>query len=102
LRMLPNTLATKVPLESKKKFLTVCEIVDEYGGSVSAWRKRILRKEIRYYKAGRSVFVARADLDRWFAERVVEPVGRSSVGKQGTEGRRARSTAQADGGDRNA
>jgi len=85
-----------------RRFLRIAEIPLEYGGSISAWRKRILRREIRYYKAGRSVFIAREDLDRWFAERVVEPLGQSPAGQHGAEGRRAPSTAHAEGGGRNA
>ena len=59
--------------QQRKKFLSVAEIPLEYGGSVSGWRKRIFQRQIRYVKAGRSVFIAREDLDRWFAERAVEP-----------------------------
>jgi excisionase family DNA binding protein len=58
-------------LEKRRKYLSIQEVVQEYGGSVGFWRKRVLHRQIPFIKAGRSVRIDRDDLERWFAARRV-------------------------------
>jgi excisionase family DNA binding protein len=50
-------------------YLSVIDAAKETGLSESFWRKAILGKRISYYKIGRLVKIARADLQPWLESR---------------------------------
>jgi excisionase family DNA binding protein len=61
-----------------EQFLTVSELRRLTKESESAWRKRLLRGEVRYYKLGSSVRVSLEDVQTWLQTRAV-------IGKTSTE-----------------
>jgi excisionase family DNA binding protein len=58
-------------VRTQKKYLSIPEAAQEYGGSLGFWRKRVFLKQIPYVKAGRSVRLSREDLEAWHAARKV-------------------------------
>jgi hypothetical protein len=58
-------------VQTQKRYLSIPEAVQEYGGSLGFWRKRVFLKQIPYIKAGRSVRLSREDLDAWHAARKI-------------------------------
>ena len=58
-------------VQKQKRYLSIPEAVQEYGGSLGFWRKRVFLKQIPYVKAGRSVRLSREDLEAWHEARKV-------------------------------
>lgn len=52
-------------------YLSIVDAAKETGLSESFWRKAIFSKRISYYKIGRLVKIARADLQPWLESRRV-------------------------------
>jgi len=53
--------------------LTIAEAARETRMSVSWWRQKILRKEIRHLKVGRRVLIPREEIDHLLKKALVEP-----------------------------
>jgi len=51
--------------------LSVEDLAAATNESVAVWRKRILHREIDYFKCGRNVRVKRGDLEQWLQARMV-------------------------------
>lgn len=60
---------------ARSGYLSVIDAAKETGLSESFWRKAIFTKRISYYKMGRLVKIARADLQPWLESRRI-PAGR--------------------------
>jgi hypothetical protein len=65
-----------------KKYLNISEVVAEYGNSIGFWRKKIFYRQIPFIKAGRSVKIAREDLDAWHVARRVQLADLKPFGSQ--------------------
>jgi excisionase family DNA binding protein len=63
-------------------YLSVIDAARETGLSESFWRKAILDKRISYYKIGRLVKIARADLQPWLESRRIPASRGGEVGKR--------------------
>jgi hypothetical protein len=57
--------------QPRKRFLSIPEIVLEYGGSEGFWRKRVFRKEISYNKFGKAVRIDRGEVEGFIDKRKV-------------------------------
>ena len=55
-----------------EKHYTIKEVAEQSRLSVSRWRQRISKKEMRYLKIGRRVFVPESTLQKMFTDRIVE------------------------------
>jgi excisionase family DNA binding protein len=53
--------------------LTIREAADLTRMSQGFWRQRLFRKEIKYLKVGRRVFIPREVIDDFLARSVIEP-----------------------------
>lgn len=53
--------------------LTVKEAAEQTRMSTSWWRQRVFRKDIRFFKIGRRVFVPQSTVDEIFQRSLVEP-----------------------------
>ena len=62
-----------MPNQVAKQYLSLPEIVAEYGNSLGFWRKQVFYRSIAYTKAGRSVKIARSDVEAFHATRRVPP-----------------------------
>jgi len=56
---------------------TIKEASNKTKMSESWWRQRIFRKEIRYLKIGRRVFIPESVIEQIFRDGIVEPAKRS-------------------------
>ena len=57
------------PLVATRRFLTVNETNELYGGSRPFWRKQIRHGDIPFYKVGTRVLLVRDDVEAFFAKR---------------------------------
>jgi excisionase family DNA binding protein len=55
-----------------EKHYTIKEVAEQSRLSVSWWRQRISKKEMRYLKIGRRVFVPESTLQKMFTDGIVE------------------------------
>jgi excisionase family DNA binding protein len=55
-----------------EKHYTIKEVAEQSRLSVSRWRQRISKKEMRYLKIGRRVFVPESTLQKMFTDGIVE------------------------------
>lgn len=55
----------------KARYVTIKEAISAFGGSEGWYRKVIFKREIQYFKRGGRVVFAVADLEAYFASRVV-------------------------------
>jgi len=66
-------MALYSPMETMtEKHYTIKEAVEQSRLSVSWWQQKISKKEIRYLKIGRRVFVPESTLQKMFTDAVVE------------------------------
>jgi len=56
---------------TEAELLTIRDLMGLTRESVSAWRKRLGRRELPFIRLGANVRVWRTDLDAWLAERTV-------------------------------
>ena len=57
-----------------EKKLTLKEAAKESRMSESWWRQKIFRKEVRYLKIGRRIFIPESTINELVANSVVEPI----------------------------
>ena len=63
-----KSLTTKQP----KELLTVKEVSEHYGMTISYWRKQIFNRIIPIVKMGKSVRLKRADIERFIEDNKIE------------------------------
>jgi len=52
---------------------TIKEAAEQSKMSVSWWRMKVHKKEVRYVKIGKRVFIPKSTIDKLFVDGVVEP-----------------------------
>ena len=57
---------------NEKKYLSIREVQQEYGGSEGFWRKQVLLRSVPYVKFGRAVRIARSDIQNFITIRKIE------------------------------
>jgi len=58
-----NRREPAMSMQTNRKYLSISDVVSEYGNSPGFWRKKVFLKQIPYVESGRSVKISREDLD---------------------------------------